>query len=375
MPTTDPLQQLDLPSDEQSKTSKVRNRLLIAVWVLGFFFAEWVAMTGWFAILGNRDFAPFWVAGKLARTGDALAAYDMVSLKAAGSQWLGTTVKIVFPYPSHTLLLTVPLSLLPFKMSFWLWQAFSAALFYRAAKPHLPNGFPTILVILTPAALISIVFGQVGLFYGALWLFAFNGSWIAAALLTFKPHLGFLVAVEMIRRRLVMKTVLAAASLILLSVLIFGTDVWSASVFGAATKQLGMLSGGQMIKWYTQVTTPMLSYGVAGWALFAIAAIVLLSRNFHVFTAATATFLISPYGFHYDMTVVCVGFGVLLFEEADAMPPWHRLACAAAFLSPGLVAFGSWLIPPILLTGLYVQSLYQRGSKRLPDVELTPKTV
>jgi hypothetical protein len=186
-------------------------------------------------------------------------------------------------------------------------------------------------------------------------------------MLTFKPHLGLLVAVEMIRRHRLTKTVLAAASLILITVIIFGWHVWSASLFGAAATQIGMLSSGQQIRWYTQMTTPALVYGVAGWAIFGTMALILLSRNFNVFTAATTAFLISPYGFHYDMTVVCLGFGILIFEEAETMPPWHGVACCAAFLAPAMVMFGSWLVPPILLIGLYVQSLYRRDRDRIPD--------
>ena len=339
--------------------ARTRSRWIFTAWLAGFFAAEWIATRGWFAPLANRDFSCFWVAGKLARTGGVLVAYDLEGLRAAARAWIGTTAKIGFPYPPTALLFAVPLSLLPYKLSFWLWQAFSAALFYLAAKPHLPANFPKILVLLTPAALISAIFGQVGLFYGALWLFAFSGSWIAASLLTFKPHLGLLVAVEMVRRRLVIRVVLGALALVLISVIVFGLPSWTAGLFGATSKQFGMLAGGNVGRWYTQMTTPLVSFGIWGWIVFATVALVLLFRNFNVFSAATATFLISPYGFHYDMTVVCIGFGTLLFRRADAMTVWERLVCAAAFLAPGLVSLGSWLIPPVLLVGLYVQSRYR----------------
>jgi len=341
--------------------------IIIALWVLGIVFGATVGISGWNALLANRDFASFWVAGKLAKTGHAAQAYDLDTLRAAASLWLGTTTKIVFPYPPHSLLFAIPLSLVPYKLSFWLWQGLSATLFYIAARPLLPRNFPTVLAVLTPAALINVAFGQVGLFYGALWLFAFGGSSIAAAMLTFKPHLGFLVAVEVIRKRRLVITSVAAAALMLLSLIILGADAWSASLFGAASKQVEMLASGQMEKWPTQMTTPLLGYGLAGWVLFAVAAAFLLWRNFNVFTAATATFLIAPYGFHYDMTVVCLGFGILLFDQWVAMPVWQRLACVLAFLSPGLVAVGAWLVPPLLLAGLFVQTLRDKPLRRSPD--------
>ena len=347
-------------------TAIMRRRVLLivlSIWLLGMIFGASVGIRGWNASLANRDFACFWVAGKIARSGLAALVYDPNALRAAAASWIGTTAKIAFPYPPHSLLFAVPLSLVPYKLSFWLWQSVSAALFYVAAKPHLPKHFPAILAVLTPAALINVALGQVGLFYGALWLFAFGGSSIASAMLTFKPHLGFLVAVEVIRKRRLVRTSIVAVALILLSLLVFGANAWTASLLQGASNQVAMLTSGAMSKWPTQMTTPLLTYGVAGWALFASAAAFLLSRNFNVFTAATATFLIAPYGFHYDMTVVCLGFGVLLFKKWEEMPVWQRLACTLAFLTPGLVAVESWLIPPLLLLGLYVQAVGASGSE------------
>ena len=60
--------------------------------------------------------------------------------------------------------------------------ALTAGLFYWAARPYCPKGFPPILVVLTPAALTCYTFGQTGLLFGALWLLAFRGKWAAVAL-------------------------------------------------------------------------------------------------------------------------------------------------------------------------------------------------
>jgi len=64
--------------------------------------------------------------------------------------------------------------------------------------------------------------------------------------------------------------------------------------------------------------------------------------------------LISPYGFHYDMPVVCLGLIVLLLREWRTMAPWQTLVCALAFLSPIIVAVGTWFVPPLLLAALFV---------------------
>jgi hypothetical protein len=61
------------------------------------------------------------------------------------------------------------------------------------------------------------------------------------------------------------------------------------------------------------------------------------------------------------MTVICLGFGVTLFRYWRSMPPLYTVICAVGFLSPLLVAAGTWLVPPILLAGLFVMVTIRRG--------------
>jgi hypothetical protein len=164
-----------------------------------------------------------------------------------------------------------------------------------------------------------------------------------------------LAGVEAIRSRQFIKTSVIALLILALSVAAFGFDTWQAWLGDAAAGILGDLSHAPYSIWYFQMTTPYLGYGLIGWGLFAVAAIFLLIRKFNVFTAATASFLIAPYGFHYDMTVVCLGFGILLFQRWRQMAPWETFVCAMVFLVPLLVQLGTWFAPPLLLAGLYIQ--------------------
>ena len=331
------------------------NALVYALWLAGFIGAAVTALTSARVVpISERDFVSIWVAGKLVVSGHPAQVFDIDSLRAAAAHYAGTTYKIAFPYPPHILFFAVPLSYLPLTASFFAWQAISATLFYVAARPYLPSGMPAILAVLTPAAVVNVTYGQNGFFVGALWLFAFRGSAFAAALLTIKPNVGFLVFIEMIRRKLVVKTSIIAVTLILLSVLAFGWVSWRSSISNAAMHQFSMIAGSEYPNWSVQMTTPLVGYGYVGWLAFAAAAAVLLKRCFDVFTASAATFLISPYAFHYDMTVVCLGFGVLLFSKWRSLPSWQTLVCGLAYLSPIIVRVGTWLIPPLLLVGLYV---------------------
>jgi|KBSSwiStaDraftv2_1062776.scaffolds.fasta_scaffold286098_2 hypothetical protein len=339
-----------------AERAKLReNALVYALWALGIAGSAALFRNSLHSHLVNRDFAVFTIAGKLAVAGHAADAYTV-----AGNQpvvlAMGRVVDSLFLYPPHVLFMAVPISFLPFSVAFWGFQAATAALFCFAARSYLPANFPGLLAVLTPAALINIGFGQVGLLFGALWLWAFSGSALAIALLTFKPHLGFLAAIEAVRRRRFVAACTIALAMIALSALVFGIAPWQAWLNEALAFHVHDLAPRNYGEWFNKMTTPYLGYGLVGWLLFAAAGAALLVRRFDVFTAATATFLITPYGLHYDMTVVCLGFGLLLFMKWRSMPSWQTFVAALAFLSPLLVGLGTWLASPILLAGLYVQT-------------------
>jgi len=354
----------------ETSTSLRRNGLVLALWAFGIMGAAFLFRQAWITPFNERDFAAVWAAGKLAASGHLDQVFDTEALRAVGTPMVGSgVVKLAYPYPPHALFIAVPLSFLPLSAAYVVWQLVSAAMFYVAARPFAPQGFPRILAVLTPAALVSILFGQVGLFFGALWLFAFNGSAVAAACLTFKPHLGALVGVEVVRRRQIIKTVAIFALLVVASVLVFGLESWRLWIVGSANHQLADLTIRPFGLWRFQMVTPFLAYGFIGWALFAAAAIYLLVKRFDVFTAATAAFLIAPYGFHYDLTVVSLGIGLLLFQKWRTMPAWQVFVCAAAFLLPLIIALGTWVGSPILLLALYIQTvnpIANEGSSLFP---------
>ena len=334
-----------------------QNYLVLILWIFGAVAVLLKTYPAWLGPTAERDFAALWVAGKLAASGHAILAFDVEAMRVAGRALAGTTeIELAYPYPPQGLFVAVPLSFFPLFAAFLTWQILSAVLFYIAARPYLPAHFPKILAILTPAAVANVHFGQVGLFFGALWLFAYRGSPWAAAALTFKPHLGLLVGIETVRGKFFLATCAIALGLLGLSALVFGVDAWRAWLLGAASHQVGYLTKEPFPVWYYQMVSPYLWYGLFGWLLFAAAAVALLAQRFDVFTAATASFLIAPYGFHYDMTVVCLGFGLLLFQSWRAMPPWQTFVAASVFLLPLIVLIGTWLAPPLLLAGLYVQT-------------------
>lgn len=298
------------------------------------------------------DFACFWVAGKMALAGNAAAAYDPALIAAAGKTLVGN-IPVAYIYPPPSFFMFMPFALLPYVAATLLWNFLTAALFVVAARPWLPKGFPALLVILTPAALLNIFFGQSGLLFGALWLFAFRGLSPAASLLTFKPHLAILAVLTLRNPKRFAWAAATLLGLVLASALVFGFNVWT-EFFGHAINYSGRI--GHRFRWLFAGVSPAIAYGLVGWAFYAICAGIFLRKRFNAFTAATAALLISPYGFHYDLVVSSLGFGLIIFAEWDEMTILRRLAIAIGFLAPVIAIAGAWWAPPSLLFGLWAQT-------------------
>lgn len=303
---------------------------------------------------GRSDFNFLWIAGKMALLGAAGHIYDPIATQALAAS-VGHSGPVTSPYPPHALFFFIPFALVPHIPGYFAWIVVTAAFFYWAAKPWVPAGFPPVLVLLTPAALTCFDFGQTGFLFGALWLLAFRGSWPAVSLLSFKPHLGLLAILSLRDRLTFLKATLLVVGVVGLSATLFGPSLWVEFV----KHTLGFTADiGAPKRWLFAGVTPAIGYGFWGWIPFAVGGALLLARNVNAFTAATASFLISPYGFHYDMPVACLGFGLIIFNNWHDMPIPHRIPIALGFLSPVISIIGAWWVPPILIWSLWTQSKY-----------------
>ena len=327
---------------------KRQRSVVIGIWLLAVVYAIWSA---WPVVgpVAPRDFAIFWIAGKLALAGHPELAYDQAAFAAYSKELVGV-VHSAIPHPPTILLLFAPLALLELEPAFLVWNGLSAMLFFWAARPYM-RGVPSILAILTPAACVSLALGQTGLLVGALWLLAFRGYPWAVGLLTLKPHIGWMTAFTLDRPRKFAIASLAAILLIVIAAMLF----WSAfAAFPDALLRQSSYLGSKAYKvWYFQVVSPRFGYGVIGWLIFAAAAAALLFRRFDPFTAATASLLITPYALHYDMTVACLGMGLAMVRERH---PVFLFLLLFGFFTPYLVLAGTtWLAPPLILGALCAQ--------------------
>jgi len=99
------------------------------------------------------------------------------------------------------------------------------------------------------------------------------------------------------------------------------------------------------------------SLGIVAQVVISAAALLLLYRHWTLdpFPLATATFLIVPYAFGYDMTVACLGFAVTIYTRWSCLTAIERWALSAAFLAPILTFTLPYIVPFALLAALRVQ--------------------
>ncbi len=162
----------------------------------------------------------------------------------------------------------------------------------------------------------------------------------------------------------------------MLSGWVFGFDLWYDYLTRMSRFQAGLLENrgsfflGMMPSTFVSVRYTLRTQDLAAWiphVLVASAALLLYAQavrrgaRLHdlAFIAATATFLVLPYAFNYDMTVVSLGFALILFRRWDETGVLERIALIGGYISPQLTFLGKIIALPfaplVLIVGLYVQ--------------------
>jgi hypothetical protein len=337
---------------------------------LAFSYADIAALDGHYVsragMLWGRDFSNQWFGGKLALQG--LNVYDNQVYREAIRAY-GATAFQNYSYPPHTLLLGAIFSLFAYPAALLLWAVFGSVLLVRAARPFVP--FSPWLVLLVPSVA-RLPYGQFGLFSSALFLFSMRGSGVAAGLLTMKPHLGILLAAVLAVKKRVRQIMVAlgvVAALLLGAEALFGLG---ASFLGEGLKTQARVMTNSFDAAYFNVMPSAyvaLRHSVLQWPGQALAAAIALFILWQfraaemkdlAFPVSTATFIVLPYSFGYDMALVSVGFAVILYRYWSELTWPERMVAILAFSAPNLIK--THVVPLILLAGLWLQLLVWRRS-------------
>ena len=342
------------------------------LWGCGFSFTLVYILRDIFAPIGSeplgRDFANVWTVGKLALDGQVWLAYDLDTFRLALNEYVGNLTLHLYSYPPPAVFIGIPFALLPYIPALILWTVLGMAFFAWAAKPYTP--FSPILAALTPAAANNILAGHYGFLHGGLWLLFFASlhnhprrAGLVASAMTFKPHLGLFIALAALsRRQALVAALVGTATLICASILAFGLSAWF-GFFATTVPTQGEI----LINTKTQFGLAYMpsayvvfgrgSLGIVAQVVISAAALLLLYRHWTLdpFPLATATFLIVPYAFGYDMTVACLGFAVTIYTRWSCLTAIERWALSAAFLAPILTFTLPYIVPFALLAALRVQ--------------------
>ena len=333
----------------------------------------------------GRDFVNLWAGGKLLWDGGAGAIYDVAAYREHLAGLFGPVGGHNYSYPPATFPIAQAFALLPYWLALALWLGATGTLFVWAARRWWPAEWaPAWLAVLTPAALMNVWAGHYGFLVGALFLLGWDRldrrPWQAGlffGLLLVKPHLALLVPLALLLRA--QWTVLASGAFTVLALIaatsvIYRWGVWEQFLFGAGSVQAGLIDAGASFygTMSTSLATAMLrlsddltlAFGAqAALGAAAVAALVVAARR-PVATAdlamltATATFLVLPYAFNYDLTVVMVA-AVRLWADPQATRAERRLA-VTGFLGPQI---GMLLAPlgvpamPLMLAALFAGQL------------------
>jgi alpha-1,2-mannosyltransferase len=334
------------------------------------------------------DFVNLWTTGKMILSGAAGAIYDPVTFVAFQQTLLPADIGLrLWAYPPHSLLLAWPFGILGYFVGFAVLSLLGLFLLAFGAR-RFGFGWKEIAVlVLSPAALSCVAFGQTGNIAAGLLLVALSARSrldaspiAAAALLTIKPQTGFLLPLIWIGQKrwlLVAATGVAALAVIGLSIGLFGIQPWR-DYLGLTMPQLSALERFGSGPFTVMIPSVFMSLRLVGLdgdrALFihaTFAAVVLLTLVWRLWRAESqdrrtamvliATVLITPYTHMYDLTILVVA-ALLMLRAAQRGGGLRKAlfsrACAVLWLAPylvyGLGVFGVPITPLLLVIAFFI---------------------
>ena len=346
----------------------------------------WQASPG---TLVGRDFVNMFTAGHMLFDRGLTSIYDVAAYQAYQSALFdGLVAGHNYSYTPVSFFYVWLFALPPYPVAYLLWTGLTGAAFALAARPYLKDaGLRTWLAVLTPAALLNVWAGHYGFLFGALWL----GAWslldsrprlagVLVGLMIVKPHLAILMPLMLAARgawRTFFAAAIAVIALVVSSGFLFGWQLWADYVSHTILFQAAMVDQTDQF-FLRMMPTAYPAFRLAGlvpaaaWLLQASCAIGAVGallrwmpRDPHLagLATATATFLVLPYAFNYDMTIVGIA-AVILLHRAPESAPTPRIAAALVLMLPAAVVFTNTIAmpiaPPLLL--LLLGGLLGRGS-------------
>ena len=314
----------------------------------------------------TTDFVSFYAAGLQANLGQAPAVYDQASHLLAEQASIGVKgfPYNYFFYPPVYLLICQGLARLPYLLSFVLWESLSGLAYLWAIRAILPPGRTLLPFIAYPAVFVAVGTGQNSLLSAAL----FGGAtvlverrpWIAGMLfgaLCYKPHFALLVPVALLAGRhfrCFLAAAVTVAALIGLSLLLYGTETWSAFLVLSASKTTSLFAAGKIP--FAGLVSPYAAMRMLGlpdpaaWdsqiaisvAMAILVAVVWWGHSSLAVKSTillAATLLAMPVILFYDLTLAALALAWIWRESLNKngqtlFLPWEKAIFVVVFIVP-----------------------------------------
>jgi hypothetical protein len=300
------------------------------------------------------------MAGRMAFVGEHQDLFDQAVYFSRLQEVFGDDCEIRnWSYPPHFLLLLWPLALLPYKAALvaflsltFMMFSWSVIVFHRTFAPGSDRA--VLLLAVTGYAVMMVVTTQNGFLTASLLLLGL--AWmkqrpvlagLAFAVLSIKPQLGLLIPLLLAFDRnwaAILWSALFTIVLVVLSSIFFGFDSWHAYLTGTLGYQHVV-----MTEWYgiflrmmptvfggirTLGLSPETAFAVQ-WPVSMLSILVILWLLWkepdplrRAFVVTAGIFLVSPYGFNYDMGALIVVAAILLGSPSVPPSSYSQLAIA-----------------------------------------------
>ena len=344
------------------------------------------------------DFVNVWSAGRLVLDGHPALAYDWDVQKAVQVAVLGQGYdgNFAWHYPPPFLFVAAALARFPYVGAFMAWPLLTFIPYAVVMRALVGRPFGWLLAGAFPALLVNASIGQNGfltaaLIGGTLYLLPTRPllAGMLLGLLSYKPQYGLLFPLVLLAT-MQWRAFLGAAAVTLVlaavSWLAFGTETWQAffhwlPMFSQAFLSEGRAYWGKMQSLYATLRLFHVSEQLAWaaqWALDAVVAVgvVRIWRSPAAYwikaaALATATLLVTPYLFLYDVMVLAIPVALLVRAGLSEGFWQHEFtALGAAFLL--LAAYAAVGLPTGFAATLIVAALVVRRYRIGLPAEVSP---
>jgi alpha-1,2-mannosyltransferase len=323
----------------------------------------------------GRDFVNTWVGGELALTRHPQTHFAVDAYNALLAQKFGGQYPLhIWSYPPHLLLFTWPFALMPYMTAYVIYGVAGLVVYLLVVTDGQRRADHLVLLILAPAVTVNVWCGQNGFLTTALLVGGLvqldRRPMLAGVLfgaLSIKPQMGVLLPLMLAltgRWRTIVAAVGTVTLLLLLTTLAFGPDVWSMYVNDAMPVQARVFLR-DYENFMAHMPTAFMNARVAGLSL-TVAAVMQALVSAAAITAVawtfwrrrdvdlsnalfvTATFLVTPYAFNYDMVVL--SWVIIKLMDRNDNSAWDYGLMLAVWAAP-------FLTVPLGIAGLPVSFL------------------